>query len=69
MTRPTFIKLNPDEYNQGLRYYPLMFNLDWCNGICNTSNDPSDKICVQNKTEDVNLSVFNMITRINESKT
>ena len=27
--------------------------------------DPSGKICVPNKTEDVNLNVFNMMTRIN----
>ena len=32
-------------------------------------NDLSDKICVPNKTEDLNLSVFNMNTGINESKT
>ena len=36
---------------------------------CNTPNDLSNKVCVPNKTEDLNLSVFNMITRINESKT
>ena len=29
----------------------------------------SNKVCVTNKTEDLNLSVFNMITGINESKT
>ena len=29
----------------------------------------SNKICVPNKTEDLNLSVLNMITGINESKT
>ena len=29
----------------------------------------SNKICVSNKTDDLNLSVFNIITRINESKT
>ena len=27
------------------------------------------RLCAPNKTEDVNLNVFNMITRINESKT
>ena len=27
------------------------------------------RICVLNKSEDVNLNVYNMITRINESKT
>ena len=28
----------------------------------------SNKVCVPNKTEDLNLSLFNMITGINESK-
>ena len=28
MTRPTFIDLNPNEYNQGMRYCPFMVNLD-----------------------------------------
>ena len=46
-----------------------MVNLYRCNGSCNTLNDPSDKICAENKIEDVNLSVFNMTTRKNESKT
>ena len=41
-----------------------MVSLDRINGSCHTSG----RICVPNKTEDVNLSVFNMITRINESK-
>ena len=32
-------------------------------------NDLSNKECVPNKIEDLNLSVFNTITGINESKT
>ena len=40
-----------------------------CVRSCNAPNDLSNKVCVPNKTEDLNLSVFNMITRINESKT
>ena len=32
-------------------------------------NDLSNKVCVPNKTEDLNLSVFNMVTGINELKT
>ena len=69
MARPTFIGLNLDKYTQGLRAYSFIVNLDRCNGSCNTADDPINIICVSNKTEDVNLSVFNMITRINESKT
>ena len=37
-------------------------------GSCNTLNDLSKKVCVPNKTEDLSLSLFNMITGINESK-
>ena len=33
-----------------------------------TLSDLSNKICVPNKTEDLNLRVFNMIAGINESK-
>ena len=32
VARPTLISLNSDEYNQRLRYYPFMVNLDKCNG-------------------------------------
>ena len=45
-----------------------MFKLDRCVGSCNITNDLSNKACIPNKTEDLNLSVFNMITGINESK-
>ena len=69
MTRPILIDLNSDEYNQGLRYYPFLVNLDTCNGSSNIVDGLSDRICVPNKTEDVNLSVFNIITRTKESKT
>ena len=46
-----------------------MVKLDKCVGSCNTLNDLSKKICVPNNTEDWNLSVFNKLTEINESKT
>ena len=36
---------------------------------CNYLNGFSNKVCIQKKIEDLNLSVFNTITRINESKT
>ena len=46
-----------------------MVRLDRCVGNCSTLNDLSNKVCVPSKTEDLNVSVFNMITGINESKT
>ena len=58
------VDLNPSE----LCHYQFMINLDKCDGSCNSLDDLSDRICVSNKTEDVNAKVFNMITRISESK-
>ena len=46
-----------------------MVKFNKCVGSCNTLNDLSNKVCVPNKTEDLDLSVFNIITGINESKT
>ena len=69
MIKPTLIYLNFNEYKQGFCYYLFTVNLDRYNGSCNTCNNISVKLCVPNKTEDVNLNVFNLITRTNESKT
>ena len=69
MTQPFLINLHPNEYSQEFHYYPFAVKLNRCVESCNTLNDLSNKVCVPNKTEDLNLRVFNMITRINESKT
>ena len=45
-----------------------MGKLDRCVRSCNTLNDLSNKVCVPNKTEDLNLRVFNMFTGKNGSK-
>ena len=50
-------------------YYPFAVNLDRCSRSCNTQNDLLNKVCVPNKTEDLNLSMFNMSTGINDSET
>ena len=64
----TLINLHPNEYSQELRYSPFAVKLDKCVGSCNTLNDSSNKACVPNKTEDLNIHVFNTITGKNESK-
>ena len=69
MTQPTLINFHPNEYSQELYCYPFAVKLDRCIGCCNTLSDLSNKECVPKKTEDLNLSMFNMITGINESKT
>ena len=66
MTQATLINLHPNEYSQEFHYYPFAIKLDRCVRICNTLNDLSNKVLVSNKTEDLYLSIFNMITGINE---
>ena len=67
--QPTLINLHPNEYSQEFHYYPFVVKLDRCVGSCNTLNNLSNKLCIPNKTKDLNLSMFNIITGINESKT
>ena len=69
MTKPTLINLHPNEQSQEFHYYSFAVKLDRCVGSCNTLNDLSNKVWVPNKTEDLNLSMFNMITGISETKT
>ena len=69
MTQPTLINLIPNEYSQEFHCFPFAIKLDKCAGSSNTLSDLSSKVYVPNKTEDLDLSVFNMITGLNESKT
>ena len=68
MTKPTLINLDPNEYSVEFHYYSVAVKLDNCVGSCSTINDLCNKVCVPNKIGDSNLSIFNMITGIDESK-
>ena len=58
-TRTFIIDLNPVDF----KYSLFMVRLVKCNGRCNTLSKICGRICFPNKTEDINLSVFNLITR------
>ena len=70
-TRPSLIDLNTDEQ----LYYPFVLSFDRRDGSCNTLDglyemiiDMSDRLCVPNKTENVNVEVVSLISRNNELK-
>ena len=65
MIRPTVIDLNPVELN----YYPFMVGLDKYSESWNSVDDLSGKICVPNKTNDVNVKACDMVTNKNETTT
>ena len=65
MTRHAVIDLNPTDLN----YYPFMISLEKCKMSCNVVDVLSTKICVPNKTKEVSVKRFSMVTRIYEAKT
>ena len=64
MSRPKIIDLNKDE----LVYYPLSIKVNKYSGDCNNINDSMAKLCVPNIVKDMNINVFNLLARINETR-
>ena len=59
MTQPTLFNLHRNVYSQEFHYYLFAIKLDRCVGICNTLNYSSNKVCVPDKKEHLNLTMFN----------
>ena len=64
MSRPKVINLNKYE----IVFYPYSIKLNKCSGSCNTINDPFAKLCVPDITKNINVKVFNLMARINETR-
>ena len=62
MIQPTLINLHTNKYSQEFNYLSFAFKLDRCVESCNTLNELFNKVCDSNKTEDLNLSLFKIIT-------
>ena len=69
MSQSTLINLHPSDYSQEFQYYPFAVKLDRSLESCNALSNLSDKACVPNKAENLNLSMFSIITEINKPKT
>ena len=66
--QPILITLHSNKYSQEFHYYPLSVKLDRYVGNCNTLIDLSNRVSIPTKTEGLNLSIFNKIVNVNESK-
>ena len=51
-----------------LVFYPLSIKINKCSSNCNNINDPMAKLCVPDIIKDMNIKVFNMLARINETR-
>ena len=49
-------------------YYPYKVMVNKCSGSCNDINDPMAKICVPDTIKNVNMEVYNLLMRANETK-
>ena len=49
-------------------FYPYSVKVNECSGSCNNINNPYAKLCIPDIVNKINLKVFNLISRINETK-
>ena len=49
-------------------FYPYSVLVNKCSGSCNNINDPYSELCVPDVIEEMNIKVFNLMSRINEKR-
>ena len=62
--RPEIININSNEPS----FYPYSVKISKCSGSSNNNNDPYAKICVPDISKNMNVKVFNLISRTNEAR-
>ena len=62
--RPEIININSNEP----LFYPYSIKVNKCSGSCNKINDPYAKLCVPDVVKNLNIKVFNLMSRTNETR-
>ena len=62
--RPKIVSVNSDE----LVFYPFSIKTGKCSGSCNNINDPYAKMSVPDVVKNLNVKVFNLMSRTNETR-
>ena len=63
-TRPQVININGN--NNTCQHFSIKTSK--CSGNCNNIKNPNAKICVPDVTKDLNVKVFNLMSRNNETR-
>ena len=63
-TRPQVVNVNGDKPV----FFPFSIKTSKCSGSCNNINHPYAKICVPNVVKNLNVKVFNLMSRTNETR-
>ena len=45
-------------------FYPYIVLVNKCSGTCNNINNPYAKLCVPGAVKDINIKLFNLVSRI-----
>ena len=62
--RPEIINVNSNEPV----FFPFSIKTSKCSGSCNSINDPYAKLCVPDVVKNLNVKVFNLMSRTNETR-
>ena len=62
--RPEIVNVNSNEPV----FYPFSIKTSKRSGSCNNINDPYAKLCVPDVIKNINLKVFNLMSRTNETR-
>ena len=62
--RPEIVNINRNEPV----FYPFSIKTSKCSGSCNNINDPYAKIYVLDAVKNLNVKVFNLMSRTNETR-
>ena len=62
--RPEIVNINSNDPI----FYPFSIKVNKCSGNCNNINDPYARICVPDTVKNLNVKVFNLMTRTNKTR-
>ena len=62
--RPEIANVNSNEPV----FFPFSIETSKCSGSCNNINDPYAKLCIPNVVKNINIKVFNLISKTNETR-
>ena len=62
--RPEIVNVNSNEPI----FYPFSIRTSKCSGSCNNINDPYTKLCVPDVIKNINVKVFNLMSRTKETR-
>ena len=63
-TRPEVININ----SNNPIFYPFSIKINKCSGNCNNINNPYARICVPDVIKDLNVKLFNLMSKTNETR-